>query len=262
MRAARERLDEAKRVEAVAEQEQAQRLLEQAKAELEEILRQLREEEIERVLAMLEGRFRKMLEMQLKVYDGTVQLDKMPSTERTRQFSIQAGKLGLEQRKIVLEVDKALALLREEGSSVAFPEAVQQMRSDMDQIAGRLSEEEVGLRTQGLEEDVISALEEMIEALQKAQRDAEQRRTQPPPPTQGEPSDPPLVDQLAELKMIRALQMRVNNRTQRYAQLLEDMSDPVGQALDEDLIDSLRDLSQRQQRIHQVTSDIVVGRNE
>ena len=40
----------------------------------------------------------------------------------------------------------------------------------------------------------------------------------------------PLVDQLAELKMIRALQMRVNKRTVRYARLLEDIDDPAGQA--------------------------------
>ena len=37
--------------------------------ELEKILRQLREEELERMLAMLEARFRKMLLMQQAVYD-------------------------------------------------------------------------------------------------------------------------------------------------------------------------------------------------
>ena len=72
MKEAEKKLEEAEREGAVEKQEEAIRELEQAKAELEEILRQLREEEIVRMLAMLEARFRKMLELQREVYDGTV----------------------------------------------------------------------------------------------------------------------------------------------------------------------------------------------
>ena len=266
MRAAQERLVKAERDKAVEEQEAAKRLLEQAKAELEEILRQLREEEIERVLAMLEGRFRKMLEMELKIQDSTVRMNKTPAAKRTRQFTVKAGKLSMDQRKVVLEVDKALTLLREEGSSVAFPEAVQQMRSDMNAVARRIAEEKVGTFTQGLEEDIILALEEMIAALQKAQKDAEERKQQQQqqgkPGQNGQPGDEPLVNKIAELKMIRALQMRVNKRTQRYSKMLADVEDPVGQATDDDLLDSLRELSDRQKRIYKVTSDIVLEKNK
>jgi hypothetical protein len=263
MRQAKEQLDEAKREEALVKQAEAQQLLEQAKAELEEILRQLREEEIERVLAMLEGRFRKMLELELLVQQNTVTLDKIPSDRRTRQFTVRASKLSLDQRKIVLEVDKTLALLREEGSSVAFPEAVDQIRSDMLIVARRIAESKVGPITQAVEEDIIAALQEMIAALQKAQQEAEERRNQPPPPASppGDPSDQPLVDKIAELKMIRALQLRVNKRTTTYAELLSDLSDAVGQATDADLVESLQELAERQQRIYKVTNDISLGKN-
>ena len=47
---------------------------------MEEILRQLREEEIGRTLAMLEGRFRKMLEQEIRVYEGTLRLHKIPES--------------------------------------------------------------------------------------------------------------------------------------------------------------------------------------
>ncbi|MEZ6118651.1 MAG: hypothetical protein R3C28_19085 [Pirellulaceae bacterium] len=94
MREAELRLEEAKREDAVEAQEEAQRLLAEAKAELEEILRQLREEEIERTLAQLESRFRKMLEMQLKVYDDTRRLDQVEPERREQQFQIRAGQLG------------------------------------------------------------------------------------------------------------------------------------------------------------------------
>ena len=105
-------------------------------------------------------------------------------------------------------------------------------------------------------------LEEMIAALQQAQRDLEeQQQQQPQQPQPMEAEDMPLVDRLAELKMIRALQMRVNTRTQRCAQMLADMDDPVGQAQDEDLRQALIQLGARQQRIHEVTRDIVLGKN-
>ncbi len=262
MRQAQERLEEAQRDEALEEQEEARRLLEEAKAELEEILRQLREEEIQRTLAQLEDRFRKMLESQLKIYEETQRLDRIPDEQKGSQVVIQAGKLSLEQRRLVGEADKSLLLLREEGSSVAFPESVEQMRTDMEQVAERLAEAKVERITLGLEEDIIAALEEMIEALQKAQQEAEQRQQQPPPPGSMNPQDQPLVDAIAELKMIRALQMRVNTRTQRYAGLLDDPEHPVGQATNDDLVQSLIRLAEREARIRQITRDIVLGKNK
>src|SRR5262249_22821244 len=150
----------AKRKEAVEEQEKAKAELEKAKAALEEILRQMREEEIERTLAQLEGRFKKMLEMQVKVYESTKRLDKIPMKARGDEVAVLSGRLSSDERRIAFEADKALNLLREEGSSIAFPETVEQMREDMEQIASRLDRTEVGSITQGVEEDVISALEE------------------------------------------------------------------------------------------------------
>jgi len=76
-----------------------------------------------------------------------------------------------------------------------------------------------------------------------------------------QPQDMPLVDGLAELKMIRALQMRVNTRTKRYSRLLDDADDPTGQATDQDLLEALAKLADRQQRIYQITRDLVLGKN-
>ena len=260
MREAKQRLEEAKRKDALAEQEKAKEELEKAKAELERILRQLREEEVERMLALLEGRFRKMLEVQIRIYEDTIRLDRVPEEERQLKVPIPAAKLASDERKQVIDAGKALNLLIEEGSSIAFPETVEQMRDDMQQVADRLDEAKVGGITQGIEEDIIAALEEMIEALQKAQQDMEeQKNQQKPQPMQ--PQDMPLVDGLAELKMIRALQMRVNTRTKRYSRLLDDADDPTGQATDQDLLEALAKLADRQQRIYQITRDLVLGKN-
>jgi thiamine pyrophosphate-dependent acetolactate synthase large subunit-like protein len=115
--------------------------------------------------------------------------------------------------------------------------------------------------TIGVEEDIIAALEELIAALQQAQRDQEEKQQQQQQQQQQD-DEQPLVDQIAELKMIKSLQERVNKRTQRYARLLADESDPIGQAEAPDLAAAVRQLSARQQEIFKITRDIVLGKNK
>jgi hypothetical protein len=257
MRKAAEKLEKAEREDAVEEQEEARRELEQAAAELERILRQLREEEVERMLVALEARFRKMLEQETEVHQSTKRLGAIPPDKRDREIDIEAGRLSRKQGEIGRECDKALTLLREEGSAVAFPEAVTQMREDMQLSTDYLAQAKVDRLTQGVQEDIIAALEEMIAALEKAIEDLQQNKGKPPPGGGGEPGEEPLVDNLAELKMIRSLQMRVNRRTAEYGAMIQ------GEQADKaDLLEGLQQLADRQDRIYRSTRDIVVGRNE
>ena len=136
------------------------------------------------------------------------------------------------------------------------------MRDDMQQVADRLSSTKIDTITQGIEEEIVTALEEMIAALQQAQQDLEEKKQQQQQGKPMQPGEEPLVDQIAELKMIRALQMRVNTRTTRYSQMLENRDDLVGQTDDEELRDSLAQLGERQDRIYEVTKDIVLGKNK
>jgi hypothetical protein len=170
----------------------------------------------------------------------------------THNQEIEAGRLSGREAEIVVEADKALALLREEGSAVAFPEAVSQVSDDMRQLVRRLQEAKVGQITQAIEEDVIAALEEIIEALKQAIEDAEERRRQQESPDgpPGEPQDPSLVDRLAELRMIRALQMRINTRTERYSKLVT--GEQAGSA---ELVEALQRLAERQERVFQITRE-------
>jgi hypothetical protein len=230
--------------------------LKDAEAKLKEILRQLRQEQITRVLALLEARFKKMLQMQQEVYEGTLRLDGVPAAERTHNHEIEASRMSNKESLIVVEVDKAALLLREDGSAVAFPEAVEQLRDDMQQVVTRLAQAKVGKMTQGIEEDIIAALKEMVEALKKAIKEQSDKQ-KPPKGKPGQPQEPPLVDTLAELRMIRALQMRVNTRTNRYSKMIEGE-----QADNAELVDALRRLAERQERIHRVTRDLQMGKNQ
>jgi hypothetical protein len=257
MQRAKEQLDKAEREGAAREQKKAVQELEQAKAELERVLRQLREEEMERTLTMLAARFKKMLESQIKVKEGTVRLDHVAESNRGHDDEIESARLSREETLIAHEAEKALLLLREEGSSVAFPETVSLMHEDMQQVATRLGDFKVGTLTQGLEQDIVEALEETIAALQQAINDLDKKNSPPGQSQAGEPNEPPLVEKLAELKMIRSLQMRINRRTQRYGELIE------GEQADKpDLIEALSRLAGRQQRVFQATSDLNQGRND
>ena len=252
MEQAQKKLEEAKQEGAVADQAKAVEELEQAKAELERILRQLREEELERMLVMLEARFRKMLDDQIAVYDETKKLDAAAGKSQAHEMEIASGRLARRESLIVREADRALVLLREDGTSTAFPEAIEQARDDMQSIAQRLRETRVDLITQGLEEDVIAALEETLAALQQALKDLrDQKGNQQSGQGQGQPGEKPLVDQLAELRMIRSLQIRVNKRTQQYGAMIEGE-----QAKETELIEALEELALRQQKIFQATREL------
>ena len=262
MQKAREGLENANPGQSIEEMQAAEDELAEAIKELEEILRQLREEEVERVLALLEGRFRKMLERQIRVLDTTRRLDQVDKDDRLAEFEIEAGRLSLEEKAIAGEASRALLLLREDGSSVAFPSTVEQMQLDMEQVAARLSEAKVESITQGIIEDIVESLDGMINALVQTQQDMDSSEYQADSGQAGEPGDQPLVDSLSEIKMIRGLQQQILRRHERYAKLLDDPDDLLGETDDPDIRAALDRLSERQKQLSEITRDIAIEKNK
>ena len=230
--------------------------LEEAKEKLEEILRQLRLEERELLLAALEARFQRMLAMQQLVYSRTQTLAKTPQAQWGARHEDRSHTLSLQEADIALEATKALELLKAEGSSVAFPEAVEQLREDILIVARRLDDNKAREITQAIENDIIEALKEMIEALQKEMEKAKEEEPKEGEPKEGKPQDPALVDKLAELKMLRSLQLRINRRTKRLGRLIDG-----DQATKEEVVDQLQGLAKRQSRIQDAAHDLVTGKN-
>ena len=259
MREARKKLDDAKRRDAGQEQQKALEELETARAELEEILRQLREEEVERLLVQLETRLRGMLRIQKAVLAATEKIASDESRLADRETQIEASRISRDQTTVANDAERALAMVRDDGSAVAIAEAIEQVRDDARQVAARLSRTDVGATTQGIQRDIVTGLQEMLSALEKAQRDQQASEKGQSGGRPAEPGEQPLVDKLSELKMIRSLQMRVNTRTKRFSKLLADGKE---RAEEPELLDALDRLSQRQEKIQQATRDIVVGRTE
>ena len=246
-------LQEKNRENASKEQEEAIQKLIEAKEKIEELLRQLREEERELVLRALEARFQKMLQLQQTVLEVTQDLNRKPFDAWADRDFAKARDAAATEREIGIEADKALEVLRADGSSVAFPEAVEQLIGDVGNVAGRLGRDDVGDLTIVIENDIIDALKEMIDAFQKEMEKLKEQKAQPG--QQGQPDDPSLVDKLAELKMLRTLQLRVNRRTRTLGELF-----PGETATDTDLIEQLRELADRQGRIQRATYDMATGK--
>jgi hypothetical protein len=255
MRKALEKLRQQASQEAAESQMSAEESLRAAAEQLERILKQLREEEIQRQLVKLEGRLRELVTRQTQVLEKTRTIAVVPMEQRDRQLDIQASNLSFEEKKIALDADRALLLLAEDGTGHAFPEVLEEVRDDMYRVATRLSQSQVDTVTQGLQEDILSTLEEMIKALQQEQRKREQNEQGQPPsgqPAGDQQQEEPLVDKIAELKLIKTQEVRIKNATERYTDVAKRA------AQDADLTQLLGELSQRQIRLYRVVKEIVI----
>jgi len=261
MQQAEKKLREDKRKDAIEEQQKAEEELQKAIAELERILTQLREEEIERALVDLETRLKRMYDLEKTIRDQTEKLANLTGEDKDRQLEIQANKLSIEQMKVVMEGQRALLLLQDEGSSQAFPEALEQVNRDAQMVAKRLVAADVSSGTQGIQDEVLGALEEMLESLKQVQKKREEQKQEQQGGGQqggGNPEDQPLVDKLAELRLIKTLQLRVNRRTDRLASESNSSNDLVGEVGDPQLREQVQELSTRQQKIQDVTREILL----
>jgi hypothetical protein len=125
--------------------------------------------------------------------------------------------------------------------------------------------------TQAIEKDIIDTLLEMIEALKKARQQNQQQQGQPGEGQQGQPQDQKLIDLIAELKMIRNMQIRVNDRTKMYgryypeAEQVPDLSklQDKGEVETAEMVQrELKNLSDRQDKIREITNNIAKGKNK
>ena len=262
MEEAQKKLEQAQKEGAVEKQEEALRELEKAKSELEEILRQLREEEEKRKLAQLEVRFKKMLELQKSIYESTLRLDerlkKNDGKDADGALSVESVRLSGRENDVYMEGNKALLLLQEDGTAVAMTEALASAVEDIEGVIELFNKANVGVSNQTRQENIIATLEELLDAIKRELKDMEDKEQQNQDgESPGGEMIEALVDQLAELKMIRSMQMRINKTTQRCQKLITGAA-----AEDPEVINVLNELSVREERLRQILHDISIGKNK
>ncbi len=148
-------------------------------------------------------------------------------------------------------VDQAMALVAEDATPLALPRALTAVREDIASCAGLLQAGRTGRFVRGLQEDIIATLADLIEALTS---DKARQPLPPDRPPAGEkrerrPTVP--VDVVAELKVIRAMQLSVSRQTARLDGLRQEAP-----GLTDELSGGMRRAADRQGAVKRMVGDL------
>jgi len=252
---AQKSLSEGELDEAVEQEQEVERELAQADRELadeEEQYQRLRQEEMllrvaEEVRAMTESH----AEAQASVRDvdaARAGNDRPSRAERLRLRRVAKDESALATR--AGEIAQAI----EEESSLVFAHLMRESERDLARVAELLDETggwQTGDRVQTLQEDVEESLSWVLEALRKEQRRREEEEQQKK--QQGEGPQPPdngqnrLVPDVAELKLLRRMEVETLDRLNRLLLLNPELLESVDEA-DPALLDEVLRLAERHER--------------
>ena len=235
------------------EQNEAIKNLNEALEEIEDRLSQLKEETQEEKLARLEARFTEMLARQQVVSAQTLELDEKQIATGTlrRSDRLTLAKLAAEENALAEMSQEAYDLLVEDGTSVVFPRIVEDLKTDLQQCADGLKKQRTDSLTQLVQSEVETTLEELISALQRAQKEKQENDEGGGSSGGGGGGNQPLLPPSAELKALRSAQMRVNRRTKQVDQLREVITtDPQIRA-------EIQNLFGRQAKIVEMTDEMI-----
>ena len=235
------------------EQNEAIKNLNEALEEIENRLSQLKEETQEEKLARLGATFTEMLARQQVVSAQTLELDEKQIATGTlrRSDRLALAKLAAEENALAEMSQEAYDLLVEDGTSVVFPRIVEDLKTDLQQCADGLKKQRTDSLTQLVQSEVETTLEELISALQRAQKEKQENDEGGGSSGGGGGGNQPLLPPSAELKALRSAQMRVNRRTKQVDQLREVITtDPQIRA-------EIQNLFGRQAKIVEMTDEMI-----
>ncbi len=137
---------------------------------------------------------REMLRVEREVLAGVERLVAAPGAARERE--LESARIGREQAAVGAEAPKAVTLVRDDGSAVAIPQALETIRDDAAQAAARLARAAVDGTTRGLCQDLVAGLEELLAAVEKAAAADKQGKQAVDPPAKHEYLPEPLASNL------------------------------------------------------------------
>jgi len=224
---ARENMSEAK--ENLAQDERADASSQQGKAieHLREAMRQLSEarQEIERrkrekKLFEVGKALAEMLSRQREVNVETARVDEIAGNGKKlpRQWLVKLKATAQKQSELKAAAEGMLERLKAENS-VVFSYAMSDVVRDMTDAAARLADQKTGWETQEIQDDIEKTLAELVESLKQ-----EYDRTRQGGGGQGGGGggqgggEPPLVPPLAQLKLLRTLEVGIFETAKEYDQ--------------------------------------------
>ena len=249
MQDAAQRLDAENLEGAIEDQEEALEELNRSEDRLREEKERLERERREKVTQVVVAKLYTILADQQTITNETKELEKqrenlsrsgaisVPGVKETFQFAGRS--LARRERGLGTDAEDILRVLSEEASSVVAPEILRRVISDLENVSGRLDESDTGQLVQVLQDDVETALRELIEALKPAnnrkrmdqnrqraggaqeKKEQQQGQQQQQQGEQGEEEQEKkdLITPVMELRMLISAQRRVRARTARWNEL-------------------------------------------
>jgi len=221
-------------------------------AEEEEQYQRLRQEELlfritEEVQGLIAGHQEAMAATR-EVHSG-----RDAAARPTRSQRLRLRRIASEEAALGARAGELADAIEAEGALV-FTEILSEIRDDLERIAERMDqagEYQSGERVQLLQQDVLEALEWLWEALQREQERRRQEEGQGGGGQQDgggqnqEASRPRLVEDFAELKLLRRMELESLNRLRRFRILYPDLD---LESADPFLLQDLQRLAERHER--------------
>lgn len=250
MQTAADRLGELEPEAALAAQAAALEQLQRGLDAIDDVLRQVRREELEETLVALETRFKRMLRDERRVAQDVAALADREPDERPGpdQRSVEAA--AQMQHAVAAQCDAVVRILVSEGTTVVLPELAGQLAGDMAATARRLDEGDISPPTRDLLDHIVAGLAEIVAAIELRRQQDLQMLLQPP-------GDGPagtvqaLLPVSAELKLLRSAQVRINDRTMKLAETGGVPSPPTRAAALHRLSEQQRRLIELVRRMHE-----------
>ena len=252
MQQALEALQQQQREQALKEEDAALQELQEAAAKLEEQLKQLREEEKEMMLASLEARFQRMLIVETQIHEGTTALAAVPQKDWLELSYGRCRELAQQQTELARECAQTVLLIREDGTSSAILLAAEDIESDMNSVAEWMQQSNVSELTMSVQRDILESLKQLVETMQREMQQMQERQQQEEQQQQPGQQQSPLVDLIAEIRVLRNLQLQVNRRTKQVDDLLDRASDAERAVLQK----QVSELAERQQKLQESAKDL------
>jgi hypothetical protein len=132
-----------------------------------------------------------------------------------------------------------------------LPELVQVLIDQLQVVAGHLQNDRTGPLTQLLQQEIESALQDLLESLEESRDENQQGGG-----GGGGGGDQPLLKLSAELKMLRAAQFRLHRKTQQLDAIKRS------QPAEEKAVDrEIQDLSGQQQKLQVMAEQLMEKQN-
>ena len=228
--------------------------LSQALQAIEDRLGELGEDLQQDAIQRLQQIFAQMLERQQAATKQTAALDEKRNDhdgQLKRSDRVALRKVVAEENSLAKEAQQARTLLEEEGTSIVFPSVVANLAENLLAVAKLIEDKRTGSFTQALQLEIEQTLLELLGALEQAQG-SQGDRGEAGEAGEGEQGKTPLLPNTAELKMLRALQLRVNRRTQAI-----DKNRQADQELDKLMQEQLAKISDLQAQIRDLVGEIL-----